>query len=327
MTTSELLLAKSKEAFLLAIEIYNKPTIKYRAEGFAMFMVNAWELMLKAHLVDRDGESAIYYSDNKDRTISLENCIRKIFTNEKDPLRMNLEKIIELRNTSTHFITEEYETLYVPLFQANVFNFADKIKEFHEVDIADIIPENFLTLSVSLSQLSEREIKAKYSGRISEKLIELTNQARQNFDQPSNNRFAIAIEHYHYITKKASNATSSFRIAKNAEEAILVVKQQQDPNQTHPYNAKRVHALLNKRLKSQDIQLRFRGNITDINQYHFKNLCQYYNIKDNEKYCYKYTRLKMPQYSYSQAAVDFLFSVLENNPERVLEKVVPEKKV
>ena len=42
------LLDKSKEAFTMAIELYNKPTIHYRVEGFAMFICNAWELMLKA---------------------------------------------------------------------------------------------------------------------------------------------------------------------------------------------------------------------------------------------------------------------------------------
>lgn len=33
----EKLVNKSIEAFLLALEIYNKPTIKYRAEGFSFF--------------------------------------------------------------------------------------------------------------------------------------------------------------------------------------------------------------------------------------------------------------------------------------------------
>ena len=42
------LIEKSKEAFTMAIELYNKPTIKYRVEGFSMFICNAWELMLKA---------------------------------------------------------------------------------------------------------------------------------------------------------------------------------------------------------------------------------------------------------------------------------------
>ena len=39
------MLDKSEEAFLMAIEIYNKPTIKYRLEGFAFFICNAWELL------------------------------------------------------------------------------------------------------------------------------------------------------------------------------------------------------------------------------------------------------------------------------------------
>ena len=52
-STAERLVDKSIEVFLLAIEIYNKPTIKYRVEGFALFVVNAWELMLKAHLINK----------------------------------------------------------------------------------------------------------------------------------------------------------------------------------------------------------------------------------------------------------------------------------
>lgn len=46
----ELLLEKSQEAFIMSVEIYNKPTIKYRVEGFSFFICNAWELMLKAYL-------------------------------------------------------------------------------------------------------------------------------------------------------------------------------------------------------------------------------------------------------------------------------------
>lgn len=71
------LLEKSKEAFSMAIELYNKPTIRYRVEGFAIFICNAWELMLKAHMLKSMGEKSIYYSDNPNRTLTLENCIQK----------------------------------------------------------------------------------------------------------------------------------------------------------------------------------------------------------------------------------------------------------
>lgn len=147
------LLEKSKEAFVMAIEIYNKPTIRYRVEGFSFFICNAWELMLKAHIINKLGNDSIYYKDNPNRTITLENCIQKIFTNEKSPLRKNLMKIIELRNTSTHFITEEYEMVYIPLFQACILNFVEKMQEFHDVDMTEVIPQNFLTLAVSMKAL------------------------------------------------------------------------------------------------------------------------------------------------------------------------------
>ncbi len=69
----------------MSIEIYNKPSIKYRVEGFSFFICNAWELMLKAHLIKTQGENSIYYPNKQNRTISLENCINIIFTNKKDP--------------------------------------------------------------------------------------------------------------------------------------------------------------------------------------------------------------------------------------------------
>ena len=128
----------------MAIEVYNKPTIRYRLEGFSFFICNAWELMLKAHLINKEGENTIYYSDKPNRTISLDVCVQRVFTNINSPINKNLSKIIELRNTSTHFITEEYEMVYVPLLQACVFNYVDKMKEFHNIDMTKIIPENHI---------------------------------------------------------------------------------------------------------------------------------------------------------------------------------------
>ena len=61
MDIQDRLIEKSKEAFILAVEIYNKPSIKYRVEGFAFFICNAWELMLKAHMINKYGMGSIYY--------------------------------------------------------------------------------------------------------------------------------------------------------------------------------------------------------------------------------------------------------------------------
>ena len=78
--TKELLISKSIESFLLALEIFNKPTIKYRAEGFSFFICNAWELMLKAHLLNKG--ISIFYKDNQNRTLALNDVLGKIYTDK-----------------------------------------------------------------------------------------------------------------------------------------------------------------------------------------------------------------------------------------------------
>ena len=59
----ERLIDKSIEAFILGLEIYNKPTIKYRIEGFSFFICNAWELMLKAEMIIGNNLQYTYSED------------------------------------------------------------------------------------------------------------------------------------------------------------------------------------------------------------------------------------------------------------------------
>jgi len=39
--------------------------------------------MLKSYMIDKFGKKSIYYKDNLDRTISLENAIKRVFTNRR----------------------------------------------------------------------------------------------------------------------------------------------------------------------------------------------------------------------------------------------------
>lgn len=313
MTTIEKLIDKSKEAFLLAIEIYNKPSIRYRVEGFSFFICNAWELMLKAHLINTRSDSSIYYKDNPKRTISLENCIELIFTNNKDPLRRNLEKIIDLRNTSTHFIVEEYEMVYIPLFQACVFNYIDKMQEFHNFDIAQMLPQNFLTLSVNISTINADEIRAKYPPEIADRLHS-ANDALRPIIGESNNRFAIRVDHHYYITKDRNKASAVVAINSQADSEIKIVKELKDPNATHSYTCKSCCAEINTRLKRDGIEIKF-------NAIHFRDFCQYYGIKENPAFCYTYKIQTNPQFSYSRQAIDFIVSEIKKDPEHIIQNI------
>lgn len=317
---AEKLIHKSKEAFCMAIELYNKPTIKYRVEGFSLFICNAWELMLKAHLLNTTGPGSIYYPDNKNRTISLENCIQKLFTNNKDPLRINLEKIIELRNTSTHFITEEYEMVYVPLFQSCILNYNEKMTSFHNVDMTSVVPQNFLTLSVSMKALDESEIIAKYPEEIATKLLNANNSIVDMITN-YNDKFAIRIEHHHFITKNKDKATSFVSIDNSADAKVKIVKEMKDPNKTHCLTAKSCIEKVSDTLQRENIILLYNGNPTKFNSFHFTNFCKYYGIKENERYCYVHKQFTMPQYSYSLQTIEFIVSELKKDPQNILNNI------
>jgi len=310
----ERLTEKSIEAFICSIEVYNKPTIKYRVEGFSFFICNAWELMLKAFLIKKRGEESIYYKDNPDRTRSLSDCISILFTNDKDPLRINIEKILDLRNTSTHFITQEYEMVYVPLFQACVINYSDKMMELLSVDIRKHISQNFLQLSVDTRLLNEEEIRAKYPDVISSKLIKTTSEIFK-LEKDNNEKFSIKIDYSIFITKKRDEASAIVGIDNNvATDKIKIVKDFQNPNTTHKYNASHCVEEIRKRLQRDNIQTNFNMNT-------FGLFTKYYGMKENKIYCFVNTINKEPSYSYSALVIDFIVEEIKKNPIRYRESL------
>ena len=49
-------LDKAEAALVAAVEVYNKPSFRYREETFAILAINAWELLLKARML-KDGNN------------------------------------------------------------------------------------------------------------------------------------------------------------------------------------------------------------------------------------------------------------------------------
>lgn len=269
-------------------------------------------------MISRFGEESIYYSDNPNRTIALEKCLQKVITNEKAPVRRNLAKIIELRNTSTHFITEEYEMVYIPLFQACVLNYVEKMQEYHGIDMTEIIPQNFLTLSVSMRALDENVIRAKYPEEIATKLLETDAQIGPMIAE-NNQSFAIKIEHLHYLTKDKNKATSHVYLDSHADSGVKIIKELKDPNNTHKYTMKTAIKEINRRLQNEGIDFK-------INQYIFDLFNKVYGIKENERYCYIHTQYSQPSYTYSMAAVELIFGEIKQNEENIVENLKRSKK-
>ncbi len=310
------LVDKSIEAFIMGLEIYNKPTIKYRIEGFSFFICNAWELMLKAELLNRNED--IYYSDKSGRTLSLEPTIKKIYSDKNTRVRLNLEKIIELRNISTHFITEDYEAKYAPLFQACVLNFVNEIKRFHNIDISNYISQNFLTITANYEPLSNEQIRLKYPPEIAERFIQQSNQIDVLTQEYDSDKFAIPIKQNLYITKKKDEADFVIAMASESPNKVAIVKELKDPANTHKYAFNNIIAVVNNRLSKSNIKLGYKNG---FNSYVLNLFIEFYDIKSDNKYSYKHSLGNSTSYTYSERLIDFIINEIKKNPDGFVESL------
>ncbi|AUS70065.1 DUF3644 domain-containing protein [Lactococcus lactis] len=319
---SKKLVDKSIEAFIMGLEIYNKPTINYRIEGFSFFICNAWELMLKAKMLD-DGKS-IYFKDSPDRTLSLENVINQVYPNKTQPLRINLEKLVILRNTSTHFITEDYEVIYAPLFQSNVLSFSEQLLRFHNRDITKHVPQNFLTLSATMEPLTNEQIKLKYSPEVAQRFIFQKNDIETTTELYPSDKFSIAIQHNFYQVKSKEKADFTFKIDRNSTQSVNTITKYKDPSETHKYSFDNLVKEVQVRLQKRQIPFTYKtssGSKNIFSSYTLGLFIKFYDMKNNEQYSFKHIVGKNETYSYSQQAAEFVISEIKKDPQNIIENL------
>lgn len=163
------LLEKSVHAALSAIEIYNKPDFKYREESFSILIVNAWELLLKARILQQNKNKleSIYVTDpNKKRkdgkpykkpkyktsrsgnylTIDITNAMKKL--NLPERLTGNLELLIEIRDNAIHFMNESklFEKKFLEIGSSSLKSYVTMVNNWFDYDLSQY---NFYLMPIS----------------------------------------------------------------------------------------------------------------------------------------------------------------------------------
>lgn len=322
----ELLKEKSIEAFLLSLEIINKPTIKYRLEGCVFFLCNAWELMLKAKLIS-DGVD-VSYPNKSERTLSLSDCIKKVFTNENDPIRQNLNVIISLRNTSTHFIIPEYESVYFPFLAFCVKSFADKIFAFLSVNIKHYIKTDFLSMFVSQMQPLETEILSKYGEDVFALYKKRNQEMQKYYDCEDGSSIAYRVDVNFVRINNKSKADFSFYVSnKDTDPHITYIDRPVDANISHTLTHHQVAQEIDTIIKRQGIQFTpIREPIKDDkhpNPAIFTTSCldviiKKFDLKNNQDYVVKINNGNSIIYKYSQRIITLIITKISEDKDIVI---------
>jgi hypothetical protein len=122
---------KAKDSALLAVEVYNKPAVKFKSEGYIALMAMAWTALMhaiflrkgrKPYYKDANGEFAKVDGDFKHWELA--ECAKRFWgTDTANPVRKNLEFFIPLRNRIEHRHIPQLDGAIFGECQALLLNF------------------------------------------------------------------------------------------------------------------------------------------------------------------------------------------------------------
>lgn len=288
------LLSKSEEAYLMSIEIINKPTINYRTEGFCFFICNAWELLLKAYLINKFQDiNAINYKDDSNRTISLDDCVEKVFTSTTDKTKNNITFIRNIRNKATHLILPEFDFVLSPVFQRCLTNFNKFFKkQFPNYKLNEKVTP-FIAL---VNPGNDENVSSLILNPANLLLLEKVKKELGNDESLSQTLRLVS-------TNKESEADIKFAISKDSEEKARIINVPKNIEKTHPYTTNEVI----KRIKETlEISL---GPSHGFTSNKFQDICKRKGIKNNQDYCYQFEYSKNKIFKYSDITIEYVSKI------------------
>lgn len=134
------LLAKSREAALCAIRVFNDPHVAFKSETFIVLMIIAWTYLLHAHYRRKGTEYRYYTQQGKRRQFDrtkhgaykyweLERCINERTSPIDKDAANNLRFLIGLRHEIEHQMTRSLDNYLSGRYQACALNYNDYVKK------------------------------------------------------------------------------------------------------------------------------------------------------------------------------------------------------
>ncbi|ANV89912.1 DUF3644 domain-containing protein [Picosynechococcus sp. PCC 8807] len=324
---SKALLRKSKDNMLLALELYNRPSLENRIDGFVLCFCIAWEQLLKAILIEKNGEEFIFKKQKIGRvreTISLRECLENSY-DTKDKIRDNIERIQFYRDQAVHLLMPEAQGIMSRVFQSGVLNYSTEFQKFTQQTFFSANHSGLLSLVGDLKNPSVTALCNRYGKEVGTEIFNLINDLTDDVDQKDDIQFAIPLEvELVFATKDKKGNTITLAKAEDGIEGLrkaIIVSKPKDRELTHPYKESSAIREINKRLyerHSEDILTKHLVNQNkktkkyEINTYCFRALIEKLKWRNsNNLYHHKN---KDPEYHYySDASIEELIKKIMEN--------------
>jgi len=298
------LLGNARAAMMAAIEIYNKPVFQYRDECMVIFLLNAWELALKA-LLSKKKQSIFYPKKKKQpyRTLSWQDALikaRSYFSKDLPfaPIQHNLELLGTYRDNAVHFYNaKDFGVVLYALAQTSIKNFRDLLEQTFAIKLEDEISWQLLPLGTRPPIDIVSYISDTSSGKMTEAVRQFLSELADAVDAlkeagEDTGRLLTIFNVKLESIKKIGDADVVVGVKKaQGTKGPLAVIKTQDPNITHPL---RQIDIVGKKDAPGKIESLYGKRFTS---YIFQAIVWKYNLKSKQQYCWQAKEGVLTKYS------------------------------
>jgi len=278
---AEQLIKRSHDAFTLALEVYNRPTLRNRVEAFSIMMVNAWELMLKSELCKAQGAECIF--KDGDFSISIREAMTTLM-DSSDNVSKNLETLIDLRDHAIHLLIPELQPQLSRLFQATVLNYQKRYKNIMGNSPLAGQSVGLLSLIVDGCEPEISVIKESYGDLTAKQVKIFLDKFTQKTREYNSDEFSISIDYKLALTKKATDSDLSLSLSDGGEKAIII-RETKDLDITHPYHQSTAISEINNRQQAIKItSYSFQAVVKKSKVQHSKRSNHHYELDGRHRY-------------------------------------------
>lgn len=249
------LLKKSRDNMMLALELYNRPSLENKLDGFVLLFCTAWEQLSKARLIEQDGEDSIFEPNVKKgtrRTIPLRSCLDRLY-DAKSNIRKNIEIVTDWRDKAVHLLMPEIQSIASRIFQSGVLNFSSEFEVFTEVPFISSQHTGMMSLVGEFKLPPASLLKTLYGSAATE-ILELAQQVEREIEEADDIAFAIPLRVSLVFAKEEGDAQIVIAKANGSTEDLkqlrqaLIIEKPVDPDKSHPLNQNELLKALNGQL-------------------------------------------------------------------------------
>ncbi|EFA4278676.1 DUF3644 domain-containing protein [Escherichia coli O167:H9] len=231
------LLDKAVTASVTAIEVYNKPDFKFREESFSILMVNAWELLLKARILqlNNDKKDSIYIKSKGEivlspsgnpKTISISRAVTLLQSNGEinSIIADNIQLLILIRDECVHFINEDNElsVKVQTLGTASLKNFMTLAMQWFDYNFNQF---NFYLMPVSFYHLTDM-CSFSVDNNFRENMFQYLNSVEHAHDNDEDDNFSISLKLETKLVKTTSAEALQIRLTDDPNAPELQINEE-----------------------------------------------------------------------------------------------------